>query len=178
MRFDTTSEIDTMFITVYNDCDTCHQYVYTGLLVTLMGDTLAINLRYSSQRSPDNNTSLRYTLLTRNGKFDLTKPFKVGMSNVCDSLFYSPDIILGLRDVTGDGGKNKVIINNNKISVIEQAVVIKDVAIYNMSGMLVQKKKNLLSSGFEMRLPNSGMYIVSLVLSNNETVKMKYMKQE
>jgi cbb3-type cytochrome oxidase cytochrome c subunit len=34
MRFDTTSEIDTMFITVYNDCDTCHQHVYTGLLVT------------------------------------------------------------------------------------------------------------------------------------------------
>jgi hypothetical protein len=178
MRFDQTTQGDTLYITVYNDCDSCWQYVYTGLIVTQSEDTLALDLRYSSEWSPDNNTSRRYTLLTKNGKFDLTDPFKVGMLSACDSMYYSAEIILGLRHVTGDGGKDKVIINNDKISVTDQSFVIKDLAIYNMSGVLVQIKKNLLSSGFEMKLPNTGMYIVSLVLSNNENIKMKYMKLE
>jgi hypothetical protein len=178
MGFDQTTQSDTLYITVFNDCDSCLRNVYTWLLVTQSEDTLAIDLEYPHEWSPENNTSRRYTLLTRNGKFDLTDPIKVGMYGVCDSMSYSSDIILGLRDVTHDGGKNKVIINNTKISVIDHDLVIKDLTIYSMSGALFQKKKNLLTSAFEMNLPRSGMYIVSLVLSNNETVKMKYIKYE
>jgi hypothetical protein len=178
MRFDETTHSDTLYITVFNDCDSCGQYVYTGLIVKQSEDTLALDLLYTGEWSPDNNTSRRYTLLTKKGKFDLTNPFRVGMLGACDSISYSPDIVFGMRNVIGDGGKNKVKINNNKISVSDQSFTLKDLAIYNMSGVLVQKKKNLFNSSFEMKLPYSGMYIVSMVLSNNETVKMKYIKQE
>ena len=147
------------------------------------GDTLASTKTLTSKQSPENNTSRIYALLTKNGKFDLTaSSFKVEMYSVCDSIPISLDFIMG---VTPDIKKNcedsgdQVILSGNIVSTIDQNVFIREVAIYNGAfGRLVQRETGLSASTYDIHLEKPGMYLVSMVLSNNEKITLKYMKMK
>lgn len=182
MQFDKTTGNDTLYVSVYNDCDTCYQAVYTGVIVyrgevinsIAVEDTLAIDYYYTSERSPDNNTERTYTAIVKKD-FDLSlKNFKVGLFGVCDSIPLSPDVILGVNSIINKWNKNKVILQNNSILIAEPGQAIKDVSIYNLSGQLVQKETEIFSSNYTLKPVKPGIYVVSVTLSNGEVVNLKY----
>lgn len=181
MLFDQTTGKDTLYVTIYNDCDTCVQVVYTGVIVYIgevinsiaVEDTLAIDYYYTSERSPDNNTERTYTAIVKKD-FDLSqKNFKVGLLGVCDSIPLAPDVILGLKEESTKG-KKKVFLQSNSILIAEPGQAIKDVSIYSLSGQLVQKKSGIFSSAYTLKPVKPGIYVVSVSLSNSEVVNLKY----
>ncbi len=181
MQFDQTTGKDTLYVTVYNDCDTCDQAVYSGVIVyrgevinsIAVEDTLAIDKYNTSELTPDNNTERTYTAIVKKD-FDLSlKNFKVGLFGVCDSIPLSPDVILGLKEESIKG-KKKVFLQNNSVLTLEQGQAIKDVSIYSLSGQLVQKKSGIFSSTYTLKPVKPGIYVVSVTLSNSEVVNLKY----
>jgi hypothetical protein len=180
MQFDQTTGKDTLYVTVYNDCDTCGQSVYTGIIayrgefidVTTVEDTLAIDKYYTTETTPDNNTAKTYTAIVKKD-FALSEHFKVALIGVCDSIPFSPDIILGLK-AESIKDKKKVILQSNSILMAEPGLAIKDVVIYDLSGRLVQKESGIFSSEYKLKPVKPGIYVVSVTLSNNEVVNLKY----
>ncbi len=98
MQFDQTTDKDTLYVTVYNDCDTCNQAAYTGILVVANDDTLATTRTLISRPSPANNSFFTYNLYPKNGKFGLSTSLKVEMYLVCDSIPFAPDAILSIKE--------------------------------------------------------------------------------
>lgn len=89
---------DKLYITVASQCDTCHQHVYTGLMVYSGSDTLAVEDVLYSKPSPDNNAVHRYTL-------DILSPFSFNESlrvemvgGLCDSLSFAADWITSVEE--------------------------------------------------------------------------------
>lgn len=181
MQFDQTTGKDTLYVTVYNNCDTCDQAVYSGVIVyrgevinsIAVEDTLAIDKYNTSELTPDNNAERTYTAIVKKD-FDLSlKNFKVGLFSVCDSIPLSPDVILGLKEESIKG-KKKVLLQSNSVLTSEPGQAIKDVSIYNLAGQLVQKKSGIFSSEYTLKPLKLGIYVVSVSLSNNEVVNLKY----
>ncbi len=56
---------DTLLVSVFNECDTCYQHVYTGLMAYQNNDTLAIDKELLSRPSPPNNSELNYYLIAQ-----------------------------------------------------------------------------------------------------------------
>lgn len=182
MQFDNTTGHDTLYVSVYNDCDTCDQMAYTGLIVVSEGDTLAMSRTRGNEQSPENNTSRTYALLTNNGKFDLhASSLKVAMYLVCDSIPISLDFVIGVNpDIKKncEGGR-QVILSGSYISTAYQNVFIKEIAIYNGAfGRLVDRETGLSTSSYAIQLSKPGMYLISLVLSNGKKASLKYIKTD
>jgi hypothetical protein len=95
---------DTLYVTIKNNCDSCVQKVYTGIIVyrgkvtnvVAFEDTLAIDKKWTTEATPDNNAERTYTAIVKKD-FNLSQSFKVGLFAICDSIPLSPDIILGLK---------------------------------------------------------------------------------
>jgi hypothetical protein len=184
MQFDQTAGKDTLYVTVYNDCDTCGQSVYTGIIVyrgefislTAVEDTLAIDRYWTAERTPENNAERTYTAIVKKD-FDLSlKNFKVGLLGVCDSIPLSPDVILSIKE-ENIKEKQIVILQSNGVLTTEPGQAIKDISIYNLAGQLVQKRAGIFSSEYRLNALNPGMYLISVVLQNNEQVSLKYLKE-
>ena len=181
MQFDQTTGKDTLYITVYNDCDTCIQAVYTGIIVyrgevinsIAVEDTLAIDYYYTSEFTPENNAERTYTAIVKKDFVLFQKNFKVGLVGVCDSIPLSPDIILSLKEERIKDIK-KVFLQNNSILMAEPGRTIKDVSIYNLSGQLAQKKSGIFSSEYTLKPAKPGIYVVSVTLSNSEVEILKF----
>ncbi|GAB1450633.1 hypothetical protein MASR2M47_06890 [Draconibacterium sp.] len=180
MQFDKTTGNDTLYVTVYNDCDTCNQAVYTGIIVyrgkfiSLSGveDTLAIDINYGTEWTPENNSVRTYTAIVKK-HFDLKKDFKVGLLGVCDSIPLSPDVILGLKEESTKD-KKKVLLKSNGILISMPGLAIQDVSVYSLSGQLVHKKSGIFSTEFTLKPQKPGIYVVSVTLSDNEVVNLNY----
>jgi hypothetical protein len=181
MQFDQTTGKDTLYVTVYNDCDSCVQNVYTGIIVyrgefislTVVEDTLAIDRYWTSELTPENNAERTYTAIVKKD-FDLSqKNFKVGLLAACDSIPLSPDIILGLKEESIKG-KKKVFLQNNNILIAEPGQTIKDVSIYSLAGQLLHNKSGIFSSEYTLKPMKPGIYVVSVSLSNGEVVNLKH----
>lgn len=178
MQFDQTTDKDTLYVTVYNDCDTCNQAVYSGVIVYRgevinsvgVEDTLAIDYYYTSERTPENNSERTYTAIVKK-EFAFSENFKVGLLGVCELIPLSSDISLSLEEEKTKGF-NKVILQNN-ILISGSGQTIKDVSVYNMSGQLMQKINEIFSSEYKLKPEKSGIYLVSVTLSNNEVVNLK-----
>lgn len=183
MQFDQTTGKDTLYVTVYNDCDTCDMAVYTGIIVyrgkfiniSEVENTLAIDKKYGTELTPDNNAERTYTAIVKKDFVLSQKNFKVGLLGVCDSIPFAPDIILGVNYGIDKGNKKKVLLQNNSILIAEPGQSIKDVSIYSLSGQLVQKKSGIFSSNYVLKQNKPGIYIVSVKLTSNEVVNLKYM---
>ncbi len=67
-----------------------------------------------------------------------------------------------------------MILQGNNIILSEPGQAIKDVSIYSLSGQLVQKTTGIFSSAYTLKPVKSGIYVVSVTLSNNEVVNLKY----
>lgn len=181
MQFDQTTGKDTLYVTVYNDCDSCVQNVYTGIIVyrgkfidiSTVEDTLAIDIKYSTELTPENNAERTYTAVVKKD-FELSqKNFKVGLLAACDSIPLSPDIILGLKEESIKKEK-KAFLQGNSILIAEPGQTIKDVSIYSLAGQLVHKKSGIFSSEYTLKPMKPGIYVVSVTLSNSEAVNLKY----
>jgi hypothetical protein len=183
IQFDQTTGKDTLYVTVYNDCDTCNQAVYSGVIVyrgevinsIAVEDTLAIDKYNTSELTPDNNAERTYTAIVKKD-FNLSlKNFKVGLFGVCDSIPLSPDVILGVNSIIDKGNKKKIILQNNSVLISEPGQTIKDVTIYSLAGQLVQKESGIFSSAYTLKPVKPGIYVVSVSLSNSEVVNLKYL---
>ncbi len=180
IQFDQTTGKDTLYVTVYNDCDSCVQNVYTGIIVyrgkfieiSTVEDTLAIDIKYSTELTPGNNAERTYTAIVKKD-FNLSQSFKVGLLGVCDSIPLSPNVILGLKEESIKD-KKKVLLQNNNILIAEPGQTIKDVSIYSLAGQLVHKKSGIFSSEYTLKPMKPGIYVVSVTLSNSEVVNLKY----
>lgn len=180
IQFDQTTGKDTLYVTVYNDCDSCVQNVYTGIIVyrgkfieiSTVEDTLAIDIKYSTELTPGNNAERTYTAIVKKD-FNLSQSFKVGLLGVCDSIPLSPNVILGLKEESIKD-KKKVLLQNNNILIAEPGQTIKDVSIYSLPGQLVHKKSGIFSSEYTLKPMKPGIYVVSVSLSNGEVVNLKY----
>jgi len=87
---------DTLLVTVYNNCDTCDQHVYTGLIAFINEDTVAIEDILGSKPNPANNNEYTYTLLPQ-------KPFQISNNlwfemayGLCDSLKFAADLVINI----------------------------------------------------------------------------------
>jgi hypothetical protein len=67
-----------------------------------------------------------------------------------------------------------VVLQGNSILIAEPGQAIKDVSIYSLSGQLVQKETEILSSNYTLKPVKHGIYVVSVTLSNGEVVNLKY----
>ncbi|MGE5862765.1 MAG: T9SS type A sorting domain-containing protein [Nitrososphaerales archaeon] len=93
---------DTLLISVYNECDSCVQHVYTGLIAYENDDTIAVDEFLSGRSSPPNNGQLNYTLITKK-YFEIEDIDRIQMAfGLCDSLHFS-----SLIDVDIDNWKIK-----------------------------------------------------------------------
>jgi len=173
MQFDQTTGNDTLYVTVHNDCDTCDQNVYTGILVVINDDTLATTRTLSGEVSPTNNSSSTYSLYLKNGEFGLSTSLKVEMRSICDSIPFAPDVILSLKEERIKD-KKKVFLQNNSILTSQPGQAIKDVSVYSLSGQLVKKETGIFSSNYVLMQNKPGIYIVSVKLTSNEVVNLKY----
>lgn len=89
---------DKLYITVASQCDTCHQHVYTGLMVYSGMDTLAVEDGLYSKPSPDNNAIYRYALDIRNS-FPFDESLRVEMvGGLCDSLSFATDWVTSVQE--------------------------------------------------------------------------------
>jgi hypothetical protein len=173
---------DTLYVTVYNDCDTCDMAVYTGIIVyrgefidlSTVEDTLAIDKKWSTELTPDNNAERTYTVIVKKDFVLSQKNFKVGLLGICDSIPLAPDIIMGLNSGIDKENKKKVFLQSNSILIAEPGQSIKDVSVYNLSGQLMKKDTGIFSSNYVLKQNKPGIYIVSVKLTSNEVVNLKY----
>lgn len=84
---------DTIFIDVRNNCDSCEQHVYTGLIAYLNDETVAVEDILYSKPSPENNNNFRYTLLTEK-PFEISNELRVEMVLLCDSIKYAEEFMI------------------------------------------------------------------------------------
>jgi len=84
---------DTLFVTVRNNCDTCEQNVYTGLIAYLNEDAVAVEDELYAKPSPYNNDEFEYTLLT-NSQFVLSDSLRFEMVSLCDTIKYADDLVI------------------------------------------------------------------------------------
>lgn len=181
MEFDQTTGKDTLYVTVFNECDTCGRHGYNGLLITLHGDTLARTkyLNDSDNPTPDNNSSWTYPLLTTNGRFELSDSLRVfyAQGDICDSIPFASDIFLSINEtVNTSQEKNLVEVKGDRLSVVPPNLTIQDLAVYNVNGKLLLKKKNLQVTKEKLNLTGKGLYIINVTLSDNQQVSLKYME--
>ena len=173
---------NTLKITFLNKCDQLLSLGYLDIFVidSKNQDTLAKT--NCSCVGPFNiNKDITYSI-TNVTDFSKDIKFKIALayssSNqvaiVCDSLDYSnAQIITTLNDI-GINKHKKLSIHNNKILLIDESKEIKEVSIYNMSGQLVEKKSGIFSSEYTLNPVKPGIYLVSVTLSNNEVVNLKF----
>jgi hypothetical protein len=76
---------DTLQVKIRNNCKSCTQYVYTGLIAYADQDTLAIDVLFTSQLSPVNGESREYLLKATN-PFETKDITRLEMYQVCDSI--------------------------------------------------------------------------------------------
>jgi hypothetical protein len=76
---------DTLKVQVKNNCKSCTPYVYTGLIAFQNQDTLAIDILFTSERSPENGESKEYLLKVAQS-FRVEDITRLEMYLVCDSL--------------------------------------------------------------------------------------------
>ena len=173
MQFDQTTGNDTLYVTVYNDCDSCIINAYTGILVMANDDTLATTRNVTGRPAPRNNSFFTYDLYPKNGKFDLLTSLKVEMYLVCDSIPFAPDVVLSSNEESIKDKKN-VFLQSNNILISGPGLAIQDISVYSMSGQLVQRTSGIFSSEYQIKIGTTGVYLVSVTLSNNEVVNLKY----
>lgn len=76
-------------VDVYNNCNTCMQHVYTGLIVYGEKDTLAISKLLFGEKNPDNKSTESYDLITTKS-FTIADITKIEMvAGICDSITIS-----------------------------------------------------------------------------------------
>lgn len=129
-----TNNQDSILVTVFNDCDTCYQYAYTGIRIYRNNDTLASNQYSFVEMSPDNNSALTY-------KVKVLIPFSIGntirvqmTAGICDSIPIN-NTLLGMDWTKND--KSKLVITPNPTRefvkiVSQEAIHILNVTIYDM----------------------------------------------
>lgn len=171
---------DTIFITIKNNCNDCGENVYTGVIVyrgqlfniSEVEDTLAIDILYTSEWTPENNSERTYTAIVKKD-FGLNEEFKVGLVGVCSKLPMSPDVVLNLNEES-ILDKKKVIIKNNRLLIPDPDQTIKHVSIYNLSGQLALKETAVNTSFYDLKIAEPGLYLVSVTLYSGEKVNLKY----
>lgn len=101
---------DTLYVTVRNNCDTCGQNVYTGLIAYLNEDAFAIEDELYTKPSPYNNDEFEYTLL-KNSQFELSDDLRFEMVLLCDTIKYADDFTIKVSHILIN--EERIMINPN-----------------------------------------------------------------
>ncbi len=154
---------DTLLVTVFNHCDTCHTHVYTGLIAYQAGDTLAINEELETKPTPPNNDELEYVLFKLRD-FEISDDIRFEMVLLeCDSIPYAANVILDIEAIEDDieielyPNPTQDILNLN----IPIDLTIHSIKLLDMQGKtLLEADKN--ARQFNIKNYANGTYIIAI----------------
>ncbi len=165
---------DSLYITVFNDCDTCDTHIYTGLIVKAIEDTLAIDELMTSERTPENNSYRTYTLNVLKN-FELVDTFKIEMYLICDSVKFADGFSVG--GIPENTIEHKTFtFRKNNLTLLDADTYIENVEIYNLNGTLIKQENKVMDRNYNIKIPGKGLFIIRAQLSNNQRINMKYVQ--
>ncbi|WNJ20180.1 T9SS type A sorting domain-containing protein [Pontibacter sp. G13] len=165
----------TLSVTVYNDCDTCYQHVYTGLEIYDESDSLiAESTIPNSSPSPLGKDDHTYEMISDQA-FTLANIRRIVMTDqLCDSMTIDLNSSLGLGDDFADNRINLEIYPNPASGQVHllnpDQHLISKATVFNLQGQNLGTIRPIAESLSVRHLP-AGTYLLVLDLRTTQLIK-------